>query len=318
MPQFSIIIPVYKVEPYLDRCVESVLKQTFTEFELILVDDGSPDRCGEMCDGYAAMDNRIVVIHQENAGVSVARNRGIEAATGEYVAFVDADDYVSIDFLQCAHDALRQRPEAEIVQFGWKAFEEGVEVAPLENGPVQLVVHDTEDAMADFLCFRRFTHAPWGKVIRRSLLDGIEFPAGIKVGEDLYVSYKLLGKASNIVSTDAVAYYYCVRAGSAMTSRGPSAVLDAMWVFGQMNGFCHERFPNLLKEADRRYANDLMQLLRDLRSMKNSSEKIRVEKTVKDALAEIPDETLPKKTVIMKTLALRCAPMYFVLYKLKK
>ena len=74
VPQFSIIIPVYKVEPYLDRCVESVLKQTFPDFELILVDDGSPDRCGEMCDGYAAMDNRIVVIHQENRGASAARN----------------------------------------------------------------------------------------------------------------------------------------------------------------------------------------------------------------------------------------------------
>ena len=317
MKKFSVIVPVYKVETYLDRCVESVLKQTFTDFELILVDDGSPDRCGEMCDSYAAMDNRVVVIHQENAGVSVARNRGIEVATGEFVAFVDADDYVSIDFLQCAYDAIRQHPKAEIVQFCWRAFDECVEVAPIENGPMQLRVHGTEDAMADFLRFRCFTHAPWGKVIRRSLLEDIEFPRGIKVGEDLHVSYRLLGKATNIVSTDAVVYYYCVRGGSAMTSRGPSAVEDAMWVFGQMNSFCHEHFPSLMSEADRRYANDLMQLLRDLRPMRATAEKKRVENAVKVALAAIPNATLPKMSVIMKALALRCPPLYFMLYKIK-
>lgn len=318
MKMFSVIVPVYKVEPYLERCVESIMNQTFSDFELILVDDGSPDCCGEMCDRYAAMDQRVVVIHQENAGVSAARNHGIAVASGNFIAFVDADDFVSVDFLQCAYDVLCEYPDADIVQFGWRSFDEGAAITPVKNTPAQMSLHTVASAMGDFLRFRTFTHAPWGKVIRRNLLDGIEFPVGIKVGEDLHVSYRLLGKASNIVSTDAVAYYYCVRVDSAMNSRGPAAVENAMWVFGQMNGFYHENFRTLLNEANLRYANDLMQLLRDLRSMKNSGEKTRVEKAVRDALAEIPDATLPPKTVIMKTLALRCAPMYFVLYKLKK
>lgn len=318
MPQFSVIVPVYKVERFLDRCVDSVLKQTFTDFELILVDDGSPDRCGVMCDRYAAMDQRVVVIHQINSGVSAARNRGIDAAAGEYVVFVDADDFVSPDYLQCASEALQRYPNAQIVQFGWQAFDEGAIVTPIKNLPLQPQVHSTENAMADFLHFRIFTHAPWAKVIRRDLLQGIEFPVGIKVGEDLHVSYRLLGKATDIISADAIVYYYCIRSGSAMTSRGPSAVENAMWVFGQMNGFVHENFPALRNEADLRYTNDLLQLLRDLRPMRSAAEKIRVEKAVKDALSAIPDTMLPGKAAVLKRLALHCPALYFLIYKLKK
>lgn len=318
MKRFSLIVPVYKVERFLERCVESVLGQTFADFELILVDDGSPDRCGEMCDRYAAKDDRIAAIHQENSGVSAARNRGIAAASGEYVAFVDADDLVSLDFLQCADACLRSYPNADIVQFGWRSFVEGESFAQVVNKPGEVQVYDQNDAMQAFLRFNTFTHAPWGKMIRRSLLEGIEFPLGIKVGEDLHVSYRLLGKANNIISTDAVAYYYCLRDGSAMTSRGPSAVRDAMWVFGQMNGFYHENFPQLCNEADLRYANDLLQLLRDLRSMKASEEKKLAENEIRNALVAIPNTALNRKTAIIKELALRCPMIYFMIYKLKK
>lgn len=95
MPTLSIIVPVYKVEPYLHRCVDSILAQTFTDFELILVDDGSPDNCGAICDEYAAKDSRILVIHKENGGLSDARNAGLDIAKGEYIGFVDSDDYIS-------------------------------------------------------------------------------------------------------------------------------------------------------------------------------------------------------------------------------
>lgn len=99
MPQISVIVPVYNVEKYLHRCVDSILAQTFTDFELILVDDGSPDNCGAICDEYAAKDSRIRVIHKENGGVSSARNAGIDAAGGEYSTFIDSDDYVTADYL---------------------------------------------------------------------------------------------------------------------------------------------------------------------------------------------------------------------------
>ena len=100
MPKISVIVPVYKVEPYLHECVDSILAQTFTDFELILVDDGSSDNCGKICDEYAAKDSRIRVIHQENRGVSAARNAALDAAKGEFIAFIDSDDVVNVYYLE--------------------------------------------------------------------------------------------------------------------------------------------------------------------------------------------------------------------------
>ena len=107
VPEISIIVPVYKVEEYLSQCIDSILVQTFTNFELLLVDDGSPDRCGEMCEEYAQKDERIRVFHQENAGVSTARNKGLAEAYGKYIVFVDSDDYVDKLYLEhlCSRDA---------------------------------------------------------------------------------------------------------------------------------------------------------------------------------------------------------------------
>ena len=99
-PRLSVIVPVYKVEKYIHNCVDSILKQTFSDFEVILVDDGSPDRCGEICDSYATLDKRIKVIHQSNGGLSAARNKGIEIARGEIIGFVDSDDEISADMYE--------------------------------------------------------------------------------------------------------------------------------------------------------------------------------------------------------------------------
>ena len=107
-PLISVIVPVYKVEKYLHRCVDSILNQTYRNLEIILVDDGSPDNCGAICDEYAAKDNRIRVIHQENTGVSAARNAGLEACTGEYVAFVDSDDYVDCALFSACYTQIKK------------------------------------------------------------------------------------------------------------------------------------------------------------------------------------------------------------------
>ena len=100
MPEISVIVPVYKVEEYIDECIESIITQVFNDFELILVDDGSPDHCGDICEKYAAQDRRIKVIHQENKGLSGARNAGLEIASGNYITFIDSDDVVESDYLQ--------------------------------------------------------------------------------------------------------------------------------------------------------------------------------------------------------------------------
>ena len=117
MPELSIIVPVYKVEKYLPKCLDSILAQTFTDFELILIDDGSPDRCGDICDEYAAKDDRLIVIHQENKGVSAARNAGLDIARGEYIGFVDSDDWIEPEMYETML-ATAKESEAEIVACG--------------------------------------------------------------------------------------------------------------------------------------------------------------------------------------------------------
>lgn len=119
-PEISVIVPVYKAEKYLSQCVDSILAQKFTDFELLLIDDGSPDRCGEICDKYVGKDNRIKVFHQENAGVSAARNRGLNEAAGKYVTFVDSDDWVGEDYLQGLYEALPDKVTKGIVIEGVK------------------------------------------------------------------------------------------------------------------------------------------------------------------------------------------------------
>ena len=109
VPEISVIVPVYKVEEYLPQCIDSILAQTFTNFELLLVDDGSPDRCGEICEEYAGKDTRIRVFHQQNSGVSAARNIGLQHAKGTYIVFVDSDDWVSTDYL--LHFLQKTQPE---------------------------------------------------------------------------------------------------------------------------------------------------------------------------------------------------------------
>ena len=113
----SIIVPVYNVEQYLDRCVKSLLQQTYKNLEIILVDDGSPDRCGQMCDNYAKLDSRVLVIHKENGGLSDARNAGLSHAHGEYIAFVDSDDYIEADMISELYNACHNQ-DADIVVCG--------------------------------------------------------------------------------------------------------------------------------------------------------------------------------------------------------
>ena len=106
-PKISIIVPVYKVEPYIHKCIDSILNQTFKEFELILVDDGSPDNCGNICDEYAKKDNRVRVIHKENGGISSARNIGLDVSNGEYIGFVDSDDYIKLDMYERLYNSCK-------------------------------------------------------------------------------------------------------------------------------------------------------------------------------------------------------------------
>ena len=215
MPKASVIVPVYKVEEYLEKCVQSILAQTERDFELILVDDGSPDRCGALCDSLAQTDSRIRVIHQENQGLGGARNTGIREARGDWLLLVDSDDWIEPKILEKAMEA-GLREEADLVMFAFRTVDEqgrelGVfrEDMPKERG---IGLQEHKEALLTAPC-------AWNKLYRRSFFQGtgLAYPPRVWY-EDLRTTPKLMAKAGRMVFLDEVGYNYLQRQGSIMKS----------------------------------------------------------------------------------------------------
>ena len=203
-PLISVIVPVYRVEKYLHRCVDSILRQTYTDFELILVDDGSPDSCGAICDAYAAEDSRVRVIHRENGGLSAARNSGIGIAAGEYFTFIDSDDWVHPQFLELlAIPVLRDHVRVSICGYIREGEFSESEIRS-EQAVYQLL--DAEELLENH--FWNYNYA-WGKLYHRDLFAEVRYPEG-KVFEDTFTTYKLLFQCRQAALLEHPLYFYFV------------------------------------------------------------------------------------------------------------
>ena len=224
-PAISVIVPVYKVEDCLPACAESLLGQTFTDFELIFVDDGSPDGCGALCDGYAAQDSRVKVIHQKNGGLSAARNSGLDIARGETIAFVDSDDVVAADYLEKLHAALEETG-ADMALCAVEDVDEAL--APLDEQvltlPAAAGVFGGRDLLAEFFGpSSTYYTVAWNKLYRRELWQDLRYPAG-RIHEDDAVAHLLFWQAEKVVCLADVLYFYRLRQGSiCRTGLRPSA-----------------------------------------------------------------------------------------------
>lgn len=202
-PLISVIIPVYKVELYLRECIDSVLAQTYQNLEVILVDDGSPDQCGSICEQYAEKDNRVCVIHKENGGLSDARNAGIDVAKGEYIGFVDSDDWVAPDMYECLYKASVEY-NAEIVVCGYYDCWRGKYHAAYHS---DVQIYENEEGM-EALLWLKIGNYSWNKLYKRELwTKDIRFPKG-KVYEDVRTTYRVVQKSKTIVSIPEIKYYY--------------------------------------------------------------------------------------------------------------
>lgn len=212
MELISVIIPIYKVEKELPRCIESILAQTYTEFEMILVDDGSPDRCGEICDRYAQEDTRIQVIHKKNGGVSEARNAGLDIAKGKYICCVDSDDFVHPQYLEILYNIM-QKSGADVVVCDYETCYPGEEkeITQIDQMPAYEEIGEQHLYDIDFITSKRVKYVlAWNKLVKAELYQGIRYPVG-KEHEDNYTTYKLLDKANKIVYTAQSLYYYVMR-----------------------------------------------------------------------------------------------------------
>lgn len=218
---FSVIVPVYKVEEYLDACVESVLSQTFSDYELILVDDGSPDRCGQICDGYSRQDSRIRVVHKENGGLASARRAGIRVAQGEYVLNLDSDDRIEPDTLEYAHRIITQT-RCQILSFSYRWVKNG-EILKTTDDTLEEGLYEGRDLekhiYPKLLMDKNMDHISYylaGKAVERSLLTPHQLAVseGISLGEDLCCVVPCYLHAQSVYISKKAAYLYTVRENS--------------------------------------------------------------------------------------------------------
>lgn len=209
MPIISVIVPIYKVESYLARCLDSILAQTFTDFELWLINDGSPDNCGVICDQYAKKDQRIRVIHKKNGGLSDARNAGLEHASGKYISFIDSDDWVAADFLESLYSAL-QRHDADIAVCNMSEVQDNDEPF-VAYKPVESETLVENSAIFDTL----YQPSAANKLYRSSIYRDLRFPVG-RWYEDVFVYTDVLSQVKRLVYTGKASYFYFIRTGSIM------------------------------------------------------------------------------------------------------
>jgi glycosyltransferase involved in cell wall biosynthesis len=199
----SVVVPVYKVEEYLDRCIDSILSQTYNNLELILINDGSPDKCPAICDAYAREHSRVKVIHKGNEGVSAARNTGVEIASGKYIAFVDSDDYIHKDYLDTLMFML-SNSQAQLSMCAYKKVFDSEKNDVKAGNNFEII----SDLLAmDMLLNDQSKCAPWGKFYNINLFKEIKFPEG-KIMEDMFIMPKIFSKAKVIALNQGELYYY--------------------------------------------------------------------------------------------------------------
>ncbi len=211
-PLISIIVPVYKVERFLDHCVESILAQTYENLELILVDDGSPDCSGDMCDIWAQRDSRVRVIHKENGGASTARNAGLDVAKGEYIGFVDSDDYINKEMYSCMMKALENTHVKIACCKSMVVGEQDTKVLQGKEDSFTVKVFNTEETLDEIFAFRMGTSF-WRRLFHRSVFDDLRFPEG-EINEEYPLLIPIAVKAEGTVLVDRVLYYYRDRTDS--------------------------------------------------------------------------------------------------------
>lgn len=245
----SIIVPIYNVEKYINKCIESILNQTIKNIEIILVDDGSTDKCGVVCDKYAELDKRIKVIHKKNGGLSSARNSGLDIAKGDYIGFVDSDDWIDCNmYKELLH--LAYKNNADVVQCEFiKTYTE----INIINAVKEKVICFTNIEGLNNLYNERYvpTVVVWNKLYKSELFNNIKFPLG-KLHEDEFTTYKLLYKSIIICNTNKIYYYYRQIESSIMHNKYSRRRLVILQAYDERTEFAqminnNELYSNTLK-----------------------------------------------------------------------
>ena len=244
--KISIIVPVYNVEKYLKKCIDSIVNQTYKNLEIILVDDGATDRSGEICDELAKLDNRIKVYHKKNGGLSDARNYGVERATGSYVGFVDSDDYIDAEMYEKLYEAITKE-DADVAECSFKIiYPDRVE---LFNDEEYYNVLGEQEYLEEYLKLKKIFGSVWTKLIKSTIAKKIEFPVG-KLYEDTYYAYDLIDIVDKYVIMDNPYYNYLMRENSITNAKFNPRIFDLIEIVEKFHVNVYRNYPSLKEAAD--------------------------------------------------------------------
>lgn len=262
--KISIIIPVYNVSKYLPRCVESVLNQTYNNLEIILVNDGSTDKSGQLCNSYSRNDERIKVIHKKNGGPSDARNEGLRIASGKYIGFVDSDDYIEPDMYETLLMALYTY-DADIADCRFFYIKDG-EVINQKYYSGVVGRFTPISALEGLIISKPFSHNVWNKIYKKKLIKDIEFPLNVHCGEDIIFTFKAFARAKKIVHIDIPKYYHVYRNDSIMRLSNYNERIDDLYQFEERIDYISKHFSSLADLAQKNLIEILISRFKNLRN----------------------------------------------------
>ena len=303
-PLISIIVPVYKVERYLDQCIRSMTSQTYRNLEIILVVDGSPDSSSEICDVWDARDSRVHVIHKENGGAGLARNDGLDLARGELIGFVDSDDYIAPDMYETLYRLLRQG--ADIAECGYVVTE--TDCADFDNDG-EVTVYTTEEAMHCNIQDTLFRQLIWNKLYRRETVNDIRFPVGRKI-DDEFFTYRVLGNAKKLALTTKRCYAYRQQPNSVMHQKNPVKAMEGVEAKCERLIYIRSRFPKLENEAKLELLMACVYSMQACRKEQTGHEKAQSMKKLRSVIAGLGKLDFSGITSCKRKLLLRMAARY--------
>lgn len=258
--KISVIVPIYNVEKYLDRCIESILKQTYKNIEIILVDDGSTDNSGKMCDQFAKRDNRIKVIHKKNGGMSDARNVGLDFVSGEYIAFVDSDDWISPVMFERLYSILKKYKTEIVVCEPIYAYETYIDEQQFSGKSFELSKRKAIELLIED---RKFRSVVWNKLYARRLWADIRFPKG-KHYEDVHIVYKIYDMCETISFLDQGLYYYFQRSQSIVHSTNFESHMELVHAVEERAKFLKLKYPDMTPRLSASVISSVLIVYREL------------------------------------------------------
>ena len=267
----SIVIPVYNVEQYLSKCIDSILNQTYKNLEIILVNDGSPDRCPEICEEYRLKDNRIKVINKENGGLSDARNVGIDNSSGNYVTFIDSDDYIDDDYIDILYKTLILYNADLSIASHKVIYPKKI----IDKATGEKFCTNSKEVLERILYDEGIDLSAWGKLYKKSLFNNIKFPKG-RLFEDSATTYRLIDASKKIAVNSKSVYNYVIRNNSISNEMFSEKKMDLIISTKEMTDLIKKRYPELEKGCERRLMYAYLSTLTQLAKAKEKNKSIQV------------------------------------------